>query len=73
MAENKWVSLGLFHPTNMGYFTPFITGSRAHLVGLPLITKQDTDELLQRCAHCGWGLLAAQVLSEFVTLGNASA
>ena len=24
MAENKWVSLGLFHPTNRGDFTPFI-------------------------------------------------
>ena len=32
MAENKWVFLELFHPTYSSYFTPVITGDRAHLV-----------------------------------------
>ena len=26
MAKNKWVCLGLFHPTDRGTITPFMTG-----------------------------------------------
>ena len=33
MAEEKWVSLGLFHPElNGSYFTLLITGDQANLV-----------------------------------------
>ena len=55
MAENKWVSLGFFHPTYRGPIAPIMTGSGAHLVE---IVTNDSSQL-PHPAIFQWGPMMA--------------